>query len=280
MHIHCLFDTNALIKYYVPLKGSDIVRYMIDKNRTIKANITNVQVAEMIALFHSFRANGVLSSDEHVVQCTHTFLNDIKTERIVCYDFCNEHLLDFAVYKKVSTVPAPETSLAFAKRFGNVIKGTKDNADTADIILLLVMREMNLMAEGKAFLITSDAHVKAIAQELDISVLDPERESLASLPTDLDVRQDKRATIALKALCSFDNGEKNLPLTRTLDISENGICLEISEPLEINRSLRIKLAANDNYYNTQEVEGNVLWSHTNRAGIQTANPIDLAALLN
>lgn len=280
MYIHCLFDTNALIKYYVPLKGSDIVRYMIDKNRTIKANITNVQVAEMIALFHSFRANGVLSSDEHVVQCTHTFLNDIKTGRILCYDFCSEHLLDFAVYKKASTVPAPERSLAFAKRFGNVIKGTKDNADTADIILLLIMREMNLMSEGKAFLLTCDAHVKAIANELGINVLDPEKESLASLPGELDVRQDKRATIALKALCSFEDGEKHLPLTRTLDISENGLCLELSEPIEVNRSVRVKLAASDNYYNTQEVEGNVLWSHSNKAGVRTARPIDLAALLN
>jgi len=280
MHIHCLFDTNALIKYYVPLKGSDMVHYLIDKNLRTQANITNVQIAEMISLFHNFRSNGILSSDEQVIQATHTFLNDIKTERILRYDFCSEHLLDFAVYKKASMVPAPEAPVELNKRFGSTIKGNKTAADTADIILLLVMREMNLMADGKVFLVTCDAHLKAIARDLRIKVLDPEEETMASLPPALDIRQDKRAPIALKALCSLDNGEKNLPLTRTLDISENGLCLEVKEPLEIDRRVTVKLAASDNYYNTQEVEGNVLWSHSNRAGIQTSSPINLAGLLN
>jgi hypothetical protein len=280
MQLHCLFDTNALIKYYVPLVGSDIVRYLIDKNNIIKANISNVQIAEMISLFYKFRTNGVLSSDEHVVQCVHTFLNDLKTERFLTYDFCNEHLLDFAVYKKVATTPTPEVSLAFAKQFGNVIKGTKDSADTADTILLLIMREMNLMADGKAYLVTCDAHVKAIAQTLGLKVLDPEKETMATLPDELDIRQNKRAPIALKALCSYENDSRHLPLMRTLDVSEHGLCLEVKEPLEIDRKVTIKLAASENYYNTQEVEGNVLWSHSNRAGVQTAKPIDLAALLN
>jgi len=280
MQLHCLFDTNALIKYYVPLAGSDIVRYLIDKNKKARVNITNVQIAEMISLFHKFRTNGILSSDEHVVQCIHTFLNDIKTKRFLTYDLCNEHLLDFAVYKKVSTVPTPEVTLAFTKRFGDVVKGTKDSADTADTILLLIMREMNLIADGKAFLVTCDAHVKAIAKELGIKTLDPETETMSSLPDDLDIRQDKRATIALKALCSYENDSRHLPLMRTLDVSENGLCLEVKEPLEIDRKVSIKLAASDNYYNTQEVEGDVLWSHSNKAGVRTARPIDLAALLN
>jgi hypothetical protein len=280
MHMHCLFDTNALIKYYVPLKGSNIVQYLIDKNRKVKANITNVQIAEMIALFHTFRANGILSSDEQVVQATHTFLNDIKTERILRYDFCSEHLLDFAVYKKASSIPAPEAPIELIKRVGSTIKGNKAAADTADIILLLVMREMNLMSNGNVFLVTCDEHVKAIARDLGIKVLDPEHDTLSSLPHGLDVRQDKRAAIALKALCTLDNGTKNLPLTRTIDVSTNGMCLEVKEPLEIARRVTVKLAASDNYYNTQEVEGDVLWSHSNRAGIQTLSPINLEALLN
>ena len=280
MQAHCLFDTNALIKYYVPLPGSDIVKYLIDKNSRIISNIANVQIAEMISLFYKFRTNGILSSDEHVVQLTHTFLNDIKTKRVLTYDFVNEHLLDFAVYKKSASVKAPDVKLAFSKRFGNVIKGTKDEADTADIILLLIMREMNLLSERRAYLVTCDAHVKAIARELELQVLDPEKDSMSSLPAELDIRQDKRATIALKALCSYDDEENHLPLMRTLDVSENGMCLEVKEPLEVDRTVSIKLAASDNYYNTQEVEGNVLWSHSNRAGIQTRRPIDLAALLN
>jgi len=280
MQMHCLFDTNALIKYYVPLKGSNIVHYLIDKNRKVIANITNVQIAEMIALFHNFRANGILSSDEQVVQATHTFLNDIKTERILRYDFCSEHLLDFAVYKKAASIPAPEAPIELMKRVGSTTKGNKTAADTSDLILLLVMREMNLIADGKVFLVTCDTHVKSIARDLGIKVLDPEEDTLSSLPHGLDVRQDKRAAISLKALCTLDDGEKNLPLTRTLDVSANGMCLEVKEPLEVDRKVTVKLAATDNYYNTQEVEGNVLWSHSNRAGIQTSSPINLEALLN
>ncbi len=280
MKRYCLFDSNVLIKYYVPLQGSDIIIYLIDKNKNVQVNISNVQVVEMISLFHSFYKNGIFSTPDQVVAAIHTFLNDITIGKIKVYEFSSEHILDFSVYKKAASIPTPDVRLPFVKGKDGIIKGIKDEADGGDIILLLIAREMNLLSNENFFLVTSDSHVKAIASSLNLKVLDPETVTMDSLPVGLDIRKSKRAQIELKAFCAYEGEEKTLPLMRTLDISENGICLEISEPLDTNRRLAIKLTANDNYYKQQFVTGEVLWSHARRAGILTDEPINLEALLN
>ena len=280
MNIHCLFDTNALMKYYVDLPGSDIVTYLIDKNPTVIANITNVQVAEMIAHFNKFRVNGVLITDTEREQCIHTFLHDIKRGKIKIYDFANEHLLDFDVYKKVAAVPASKIRFPYAMQFEDVLKISSASADTADIIMLLVMREMNLLSQGRSYLVTSDAHVKRVAHALELNVFDPERELIKTLPKELDYRRDKREKVNLNAICAYEHDPRRFPLMRTIDVSENGLCLEVTEPLEVEKTLSIKLSPRNNYYQTQEVKGQVHWSHGNRAGIKSFHPIDLVPLVN
>ncbi|MBU1863307.1 MAG: hypothetical protein KKH94_06575 [Candidatus Omnitrophica bacterium] len=278
--IHCLGDTNALIKYYIDLPGSDIIRYLIDKNPSVAMNITNVHITEMIGLFYKLRANGIITSDDYCTQYIHTFLHDIKEKKILVYDFSNQHILDFDVFEKIATTPAPLVQLPYTITKGILVKGTKDDADTADSILLVVMREMHLLSEGKSFLVTCDAHVKAIAHVFGLPVIDPEKVTIDMLPTVLNLRSEQRKEVTLNALCTYENDVQVMPVMRTINISERGLCLRTRDVLIPHKNVVIDLVSENNGREMHKIRGSVQWVAEHCAGIKSETPISLDALLN
>lgn len=272
--VHSLLDANSIIKYYVPLPGSKVIKYLFDRSPTTQIYITNIQVAEVVSLFYKLRREKIIPSDDSLEEFKDTFFNDIKNKKILVYDFTNEHILDFKVYKTITTPRPPhkKPERTFIPEFGGYVQELKDIADTGDAIMLMIAREMNFLNQKDVFLVTSDGRVKDVAKSLGIKVIDPEKASVKNLPEAIDQRKQKRKRIELRALCFDCELNTQLPTARTLDICDNGVRLLTKKPIMVGKQLQIKLSPFSDPHKDKEIEGRVVWCNDDRVGIQFLTP--------
>lgn len=275
MLIDCLLDTNSIIKRYVA-PSSNIITYLFEKSPTAQINIANIQIVEVISLFYQFRREGLIVSDQQLEEFKDTFFNDIKVGKIKPYDFTDEHILDFDVYKAITNTPPPikRPASKFISAFGGFVNELKDIADCPDAIMLMIMREMHLITGGECYLFTSDGHVKSVAGVLGLKFIDPEKDGLDKLPEALFLTRSERKKIQLKAICT-DCGERGrLPNARTTDISNQGLCIKTKESLVVGAKISVKLFSYDGFKRKEDVVAEVVWSRSDRAGLKFINPID------
>lgn len=275
MPIDCLLDTNSIIKRYVA-PASEIITYLFEKSLNVQINIANIQIVEVISLFYQFRREGLIVSDEQLEQFKDTFFNDIKVGKIKTYDFTDEHIIDFDVYRAITNTPPPKKQPVkkFISVFGGYVSELKDIADCPDTIMLMIMREMHLIAGGECYLFTSDGHVKSVASVLGLKFIDPEKDGLASLPVALLLARPERKKMQLRAVCTESGARGRLPNARTIDISDQGLCLKTKEALEVGTKIFLKLFSYDGYKRNENITAEVMWSKNDRAGLRFINPID------
>jgi len=264
MKIHCLLDANSIIKHYVNLPGSDIINYLFDRSPAAVINISNVQIAEVVSLFYRFQREGIISSDKEREEFKDTFFNDIRVSKVTRYAFVDEHLLDFDVYDKITSTPPPvkKPILTFISKFGGFVKELKDIADTGDAIMLMIMREINFIADGNCYLVTCDGHVLKIAETLKLKVINPENTKINNIPQCLDIRKYRRINSpVLKVICKDCVTKEPLCSTSTLDVCEGGICVRRHSNFTDGRSIEIKLSPISRDNPTVELRGQVIRSN-------------------
>lgn len=276
MKVPCLLDANTIIKYYINLPGSEVVKYLFDRSPSAEINITNVQVAEVISVFYKFHRTGVITSDLQLEEFKDTFFNDIKIGKITRFAFVDEHILDFDVYRIISDVPPPGKKTIYEKHFGGYIQLLKDLADTGDAIMLMIMREINFLAEGQCYLFTSDGHVKKVAAALSLNVIDPENIEVKKLPFALtNQRAQLRYTIdSICVVCSDTADEKRcLGSSSTIDISEAGMRIRGNSNMMHGRKIVFKLSPYNDRGLIVPTEGEVVWNTRQEAGVLFRFPL-------
>lgn len=283
MKIHCLLDANSIIKHYVDLPGSNIINYLFDKSPSAVINISNVQIAEVVSLFYKFHREGVIYSDKEREEFKETFFNDIKIGKIIRYAFVDEHLLDFDVYDKITSTPPPAKRpiLTFISTFGGFVKELKDIADTGDAIMLMVMREMNLLTDGNCYLVTCDGHVLNVAKVLNLKVINPEKIKICNIPHCLDIRRYQRIRSPIfKIICKDCLTKDPLGSTSTFDICEGGISVRKCSNLTDGRSIEVKLSPINKDSPSIELKGEVIRSSNLANVIRFSEPIPTEQYLN
>lgn len=279
--IECLLDANSMIKYYINLTGSDVIKYLFNRISIVKINITNIQVVEVISLFYKFCREGKISIQQRE-EFKDTFLNDIRIKKILLYDFVNEHILDFDVYDKITVIPPPtkRPKLTFIPIYKGYIKELKDIADSSDTIMLTIMREVHLLTNGDCLLFTSDGHVQDVAKALGLKVIDPEKTGIKNLPKELYERKYEREIVKLKAICVDCDSLTQLPVFKAVNLCMDGVCLKINNRLDIGKRLHIKLDTYGFPIKSEKTEGRVVWSDDYNAGIKFSNAINLLDLID
>jgi len=247
--IPCLFDTNAIIKYYHDIeKGAGIVKYLFDSSQTLQINITDLHILEVIGVFHSVCKRKEINEDERD-KSIDTFLGDVRDRRILPYEFTPNHIPNFFnISYTAFSIDPPKTKkkiwIPFTSGWATKLK---DVADSNDIAMLTIMKEIQNTV-GESYLFTSDGHVKKIAQAMRLLVLDVEEMSFDDIPFSLDNRGDKRKKIDIKAIChDYDNGAP-LGSKRTVDISNTGACILFDKPLEVGKLISIQFIRDSNHY--------------------------------
>lgn len=245
-YCNCLLDANSLIKYYVDLSGSELIKCLLDRSPAKIVYISTIQAEEIIGNFYKFRRQNIIDSDEKLEIIKDTFFKDIGN-KFYLFDFAREHLLDFVVPAKITEIPPPPRKPhIYVRWFGSLLPVSKRVANTGDAIMLKIIREIHLLSEGNCCLVTSDEHVQMIAKALDppIMVIDCEKSGIANLPEKLDPRgPDERRDIRLRAICCDSDSSFRFETMSVVNLSRNGACLETKKPIETGRLLKIKLSS-------------------------------------
>ena len=265
----CLFDTNAIVKRYHPEEGSEIVDYLFDKSPRITINLTTPQVVEVLSVFYKLRADGKITEDERVT-ATDTFLKDISLGKIYLYDFAKRHLTDTDIYKPIAEFK-PIKFTYIDKKTGKKRTGKKFRPNTADSLMLLIMREIKIHIEtagDEAYLVTSDEPVIKIAEGLKIKVINPEKTSKSKLPRTLDIREHIRRPLNAKAV--FHDLETKQPLGHSTseDISEMGLKVRNLPGLTQDRMVNFRLERSNK--TIRETWGEVKWQSPRYCGLRLA----------
>ena len=104
MRVQCLLDSDAVLKYYIDLPGSEVVRYLFDRSPSAAINVPTTQLMEVVAFFYKLRTLKIIPTDEKLEDFKRTFFNDIKRGKILAYEFAGEHLLDFPGHETINSV--------------------------------------------------------------------------------------------------------------------------------------------------------------------------------
>ncbi|MDD2654903.1 MAG: hypothetical protein PHI86_07370 [Candidatus Omnitrophica bacterium] len=282
-----MLDTNSIIKLYVDMRGSEVVRHLY-QNPAVLINIANTQVVEVISLFYKFRREGVFSSDEERTKYVDTFLKDISDKKIEVYDFADEHIKDFEVYEKITNIEPPfknpiRPKQVFIHKWNAFFKEVKEPADGIDTIMLLIMREMHLMTQKEAFIFSSDGHVKKVAEALGLKIIDPESKSLRELPEELLRFRNKRENINLRAICIDCESSLQLNTSRAVNICKGGLCLETRNLLTVGKRLDIRrLESYDGSKTIENIPSTIVWydQQKQQAGLKFLNDFDHSVFLS
>ncbi|MCK9431427.1 MAG: PilZ domain-containing protein [Candidatus Omnitrophica bacterium] len=278
---YCLLDANSLIKYYVDLSGSAVIRCLLDRSPSKIIYLSTIQAEEIIGNFYKFRRQGIIDSDDKLEAIKDTFFKDIG-KKFYLYDFVREHLIDFSVPIKITQVPPPPKKPAvYIRWFGSLLPISKRVANTADAIMLKIIREIHLLSGGNCCLVTSDEHVKMVAAALEppLVVIDCEKNGIENFPKKLDPRCSKeRQDIKLKVVCCDSDSSAQLETMSTINLSQNGVCLETRKPVETGRLLKMKLSTFNGNAILENIEGLVVWYNPtlSRLGIEFCTGINPA----
>jgi hypothetical protein len=272
--IDCLFDTNAIIKRYHGERGTKIVDYLFEKSRRININLLAIQVAEVIKAFYKLRSDNKITTDEARDIAIHSFLKDIDTGdgagKIKLYDFVRRHLLDMDVYGPITNVATKFIEVWNPELKKKELK-PKARPNTVDTIMLILMREIKIVNEGyglKSYLVTSDEYMIDVAQSFGIFIVNPEAESIATLPSDLDIREHKRHKLQLRAICKDSQTGQSLGTTSTVDICEKGLSVRQLVNLTQGRMVNFRLEAFDGSRTPFETCGEICWFGPGRCGVK------------
>lgn len=285
--INCLYDANAIIKYYFPaLDKHQIVKYLLEESPHSYNNISTIQATEVLSLFYKARREGGIDTDDKLEGYKDSFFDDIKIGKLHLYDFAQEHLLDFPVYKTISeTCPPPDRYITeYLPECKGFVRKLKNVANSADAIMLLTMREIYHLAEKKgkeSFLITSDGHVKAVAEKMKIKVIDPERTPRNCIPPELDRRYLKRKNKALGAICKYPNDESTIMSTSTIDICDGGACIKsIGKLFDPKKHLSIFIYDYSNRDDRAEQLSEVIYSDKEKVRVKFIEPINIRRFID
>ena len=286
--VDCLFDTNAIVKRYHGERGTKIVDYLFEKSRRININLLTIQVAEVIKAFYKLRSDNKIKSDEARNVAIHSFLKDIDNGdgvgRIKLYDFVRRHLLDMDVYGPITDVETKYVKVWNPELRKKELK-SKARPNTVDTIMLILMREIKIINEGyglKSYLVTSDEYMIDVARSFGIFVVNPEVESIYTLPSDLDIREHKRHKLQLKVICTDSQSGQSLGSTSTVDVCKKGLSVRHLVSLTQGRFVNMRLEAFGRAHAPLETQGEVCWSNSGRSGIELTEllPVDFSNHLN
>ena len=262
MRVHCLFDADSIIKNYINLPGSGIVKHIFEKSPTAQVNILDITVPEVLMLFYYFEKSKAIRSSIEREQLKDTFLNDIKTEKIKLYSFSKEHILDFKAYDIIAS---------------EIAGFRKERVFSNDIIFTLIAREMRYI-DSKSAVVTSAIALKKIAGACLLTVIDPQRAKIEELSLLNDVRMAKRCDVSLKAMCWDCQNNNALCVAKAVNLSNFGVCLEMDTPYSVGKELDIRLSSFRNLKKAEAASGKVVWSYAKKVGVMLFNPVSLANL--
>jgi hypothetical protein len=281
MSVDCLFDTNAIVKYYHEETGSEIIKYLFDKSPTAIINLPNIQVIEVVSTFYKLRKQDEIKTDEELIAIVDTFLRDIRERRIRLYDFGTSHLADvLPVCERAFSIPPPiNRRKSFIPFKEGLCPELKHYADMGDIALLMLMREIKFVYENGgdvAYFFTSDGHVKRIAASFDIQVIDPELvKNIRDLPASLDGRNRNRVEARLTAFIKDAQVFSPLGSSRILNISPEGACVNShkNKNLEKSREVVLSIYAFNASFKPVDKIGRVVWTSDSNSGIKFLEPL-------
>ncbi len=271
--VDCLFDTNSIIKRYHGERGTRIVDYLFNSPK-VRINLLNIQVIEVIKAFHKIRKDNRIADDQARDSLIDTFLKDIDTgdgsRKIKLYDFSNEHLKDMGIYCPITDIE-PKTIEVWDKKLKKKVTKQKRRANTVDAIMLIVMREVKFINESyglESYLVACDEHVIDVAQSLGISLINPEKVSIGSLPASLDIRDYKRHSKRLKVICTDLKTGQSLGSTSTVDICGAGLKVHHLGNLTQGRMVNFRLEVFDGPCAPLETRGEICWLRPGYCGVK------------
>jgi hypothetical protein len=271
--VDCLFDTNSIIKRYHGERGTRIVDYLFNSPK-VRINLLNIQVIEVIKAFYKIRKDNRVADDQARDTLIDTFLKDIDTgdgsKKIKLYDFSNEHLKDMGVYRPVTDIE-PKTIEVWNKKLKKKEIKQKRRSNTVDTIMLIVMREVKFINESyglESYLVACDEHVIDVAKSLGISIINPETVPIGSLPVSLDIREHKRHSKRLKAICTDSKTGQSLGSTSTVDICGAGLKVHHLGNLTHGRMINFRLEAFDGSCKPLETRGEICWLRPGYCGVK------------
>ena len=281
--INCLFDANAILKYYFPTEDPhQIVKYLIEESPNTVNNITTVQIVEVISVLYKFRRQNIITSDDELKTYIDTFLSDTKNGKLNRYDFAEEHIKDFDVYKTISeTCPPPDRNVTqYIPECKGYVKKLKDVANSADAIMLFVMREIHLLTDKKCYLVTSDGHVKEIARKLGLKIIDPKDTPIKAIPAELDRRRAARKNLNLGVICKDPINSTTVLSTSTIDICHNGACIRFhNKPMEQGKRLSLYMYNFADKENKTEQSAEVVRVEKDEIGVKFIEPVNVGHLI-
>lgn len=273
--IDCLFDTNAIVKYWHESEeGADKVKYLFDSCPTAQLNICNSHIPEVVSVFHKLRLKNEIKTDDDRDKAIDTFLKMIPDQRIMPYKYDEKKHQKrmYEILKLSYTIPPPLKRVSYIYFLHGYVHVLKDLADIFDIHMLTIMEEIKSIV-GESYLVTSDSHVIALARALNLPYLNPEQLEWNQLPPSLCRRGGvQRKIVKLKVVCRDCDTNNALPTTKTIDISRFGARIEIPNlPKGKNVQLYISDVIDD--YEVDKIHGKVVRSTTTYSGVRFDRPL-------
>ncbi len=275
--IPCLLDTNAIVKYYHTEVGSNIVQYLFDKSPSAQINIINLHIPEVVSVFHKLHAKSLITGQARDAAID-TFLKDVSNERILPYtcdgdDFDEIHNNFYTVYK----IPPPVKKKRYFQFLGGWISELKDIADTLDVGMLTIMREIK-DSIGESYLFSSDGHVIKIAEAMGLPILNPERMSYDDIPTSINKRRSPRKKINLKVKCQEPETFTTILSTNTIDLCFSGACINYNKKVDVGKKIVLKISDHKDKHSEATQDAEVVWAELGRRkiGVRFIEPITAA----
>jgi len=165
--VHCLLDTNALIKRYKEEEGSNLIEALFE--HPAAKHFLNVCIPEIIATFFSFELQGEITKDERN-ELKDIFIQDIREYNIIIHDVKGKTIRQTDEVHEISfQVPRPTYT---DPKTGQ--QKVKPAISAIDALVLSAALELKGNYD-RIFLFTSDGHMKEVAKRLDIIVKDVEK---------------------------------------------------------------------------------------------------------
>ncbi len=81
-------------------------------------------------------------------------------------------------------------------------------------------------------------------------------------------RRYKRKNIDLQAVCLDYETSQELSVAKTINISHNGVCLNIAKPVAVGKKVKLTLQPEGLLHRHRQITGKVVWSNANKVGVQ------------
>jgi predicted nucleic acid-binding protein len=163
--IHCLLDTSALLKRYIPEAGSALVDKLFERN-DVAVHIINMTSAEVCAAFLRYQLKGKYQPHE-IKQFWETFKRERDAKIIIHHIHAGNMGAIKNIFDTSIAVPQP----TYIDEEG--VKQYKSRIGPIDVLVLAAHQELKKYYGSKVYLVCADEHMVEVAKKLTNNIFNP-----------------------------------------------------------------------------------------------------------